>query len=348
MQRFAQTFSMHIYRMLIKSLKAKIINKFTFFVACCVVSILLSFLPSSFAGYREIEPGLDIEKDINWKNKKRLYNLFNKSVLRPLTNGEPITIEVGKILTADGFFRSKYCYQIGDYILSGSINLPTWCNQNYGPLRKIRLNPNALIVPVTVKLDHHYSSNAFNLLENQLRARTIGTLRHAKYSLGQLSDYSFRVESDLMLGVVNEKMNKMQLYQLDGFDTQIDDKFDSEFTNIKSKDHEIRIDLLGPNGRSKAGLNVTRNGYSCKNHFKCISKISYHLEFTALDYSPKLLRHETWGLITNSIFPPYYLFFNEENGFKKIFLSRSFLLVLDLDFETRHNILGVNVNIVSP
>ena len=318
-----------------------------YLLANFAVSLLLTFGPSSYAGYAELGPSMDIQLEVDSENKKRFYNIYNKSIIRPLKDGEPVKIDVAKPITSEEFFRSKYCYQIGEYLLSGSINLPTWCNQNYGPLRNIRFNPYALIVPITVKLDRDYTSNAFYLLESVVRAQSIGTLRHAKYSLAQLSDYSFRAGNDLMLGIVNKKLDKMQLFKLDGFDTKIDQKFDSDFTNIKSKDYEVRIELYGANGISLAGVNVTRNGYTCKNHPKCILGNSHHLEFTSLDYAPKLLRHQKWGLITNDIFPPYYLSFVPENGFQKIFLSRSFLLILDLDAVTRQGLRGVRVNIVS-
>ena len=345
MQLFVQIFWEHIYQMSTKLLKSRISFISNYFLAYFASSLLLVYLPRSYAGYAELSPGLDIEVEVDSRNKKRFQNLFHKSVLRPLTNGEPVKIEVAKPITSNRFFRSKYCYQIGEYLLSGSINLPTWCNQNYGPLSNIRFNPHALIVPITVKLDRDYTSNAFNLLENVIRAKSIGILKHDKYKLGQLSDSSFQRGNDLMLGIVNEKLNKMQLYKLDGFDTEITEEFDSKFTNVKSNDYEIRIELFGSNGRSVAGVNVTRNGYNCKNFIKCISKNSYHLEFTSLDYAPKLLRHQTWGLITNDIFPPYYLSFNQQTGFKKIFLSRSFLLVLDLDTATRQGLKGVRINV---
>ena len=84
-----------------------------------------------------------------------------------------------------------------------------------------------------------------------MRAQNVGTLRHAKYSLDS-SRLFLRAGNDLMLGIVNKKLDKMQLFKLDGFDTKIDQKFDSDFTNIKSKDYEVRIELYGANGISLA------------------------------------------------------------------------------------------------
>ena len=338
----------HICQMLIKYMRFRIKNITNCLLFAFSTSLVLFVsTQNTYAGYAELDPGLDIMLEVDLKNKKRFYNFYNKSILLPLINGDPVKVEVATPITPEQFFRSRYCYQLGEYLLSGSINLPTWCNKNYGPLRGIRFNPYALIVPITVKLDRDYTANAFNLLENQIRAKSIGTIKHAKYNLSQLSDYSFRNGSDLMLGIVNQKLNKMQLFRLDGFDTKIENDFDSSFTNIQRKDYEIRIELVGANGRSLAGVNVTRNGFTCKNHHRCISKDSHHLEFTSLDYAPKLLRHQRWGLITNDILPPYYLSVIEEGGFHKIFLSRSFLLILDLDSNIRQGLKGVRVNVVS-
>ena len=50
----------------------------------------------------------------------------------------------------------------------------------------------------------------------------------------------------------------MQLFRLDGFDTKIENDFDSSFTNIQREDYEIRIELVGPNGRSLAGVNASK------------------------------------------------------------------------------------------
>ena len=337
-----------IYQMSIKFLKARISSSISCVLTTYAASLLLLLLstPSSYAGYAELDPGTEIEIDVNAKNKNRFYNLYNKSVIRPLNNGEPVIIDVAKPITANHFFRSRYCDQIGKYC-QWLHKSATWCNKNYGPLRSIRFNPYALIVPITVRLDRDYASNAFYLLENVIKAKSVGTLKHAKYRLSQLSDYSFRVGTDLMLGIVNEKLNKMQLYKLDGFDSRIDPSFDSNFTNVRVNEYEIRIDLYGVSGRSLAGVNISRSGFSCANHAKCISDNSHHLEFASLDYAPKLFRHKKWGLITNDIFPPYYLSFLEEDGFQKIFLSRSFLLILDLDSSTMKRLKGVGVNVVS-
>ena len=92
----------HIYQMSIKFLKARISSS----ISCVLTTYAASLYycaPSSYAGYAELDPGTEIEIEVDAKNKNRFYNLYNKSVIRPLNNGEPVIIDVAKPITANHF-----------------------------------------------------------------------------------------------------------------------------------------------------------------------------------------------------------------------------------------------------
>ena len=58
-----------------------------YLLANFAVSLLLTFGPSSYAGYAELGPSMDIQLEVDSENKKRFYNIYNKSIIRPLKMG---------------------------------------------------------------------------------------------------------------------------------------------------------------------------------------------------------------------------------------------------------------------
>ena len=121
MQQFKQIFWEHICRMLNKYISSSRRHKIKYLVANLAASLLLASAPSSYAGYAELGPSMDIQLEVDSENKKRFYNIYNKSIIRPLKDGEPVKIDVAKPITSEEFFRSQYCYQIGEYLLSSPI-----------------------------------------------------------------------------------------------------------------------------------------------------------------------------------------------------------------------------------
>ena len=85
----------------------------------------------------EIEDDFSIGESINRMNRERFSDIYKSEVILPLIYGEPIkTPKIGRVLTMNNFFRSPYCFQLGEFSHSGSVNKPTWCNRKNGPFSK--------------------------------------------------------------------------------------------------------------------------------------------------------------------------------------------------------------------
>ena len=95
-------------------------------------------------------------------------------------------------------------------------------------------------------------------------------------------------------------------------------------------------------GKHLGGLNIRRNGIDCNGQANCIKKNLKHLEFVSNDYAPKLINSQRWGPITTKITPPYFLL-EEQGAWKAIYLSRNFLMVLDLEGSIRNSLRGIRI-----
>ena len=315
------------------------------------ISILINFLISCIpangqndsSGYGWIDESLEIETSINNENRNNFYQLYYDSIISPLRSGEVIKFNVGRFMNADRFFRSDYCYQIGEYVLSGSINLPTWCNRFSGPLSDTKYSPSVLIVPITVSLEHNFVKEMFYLLEDSLsNVDSIGVVKHRKYDINQLVDSSFSTSYDQLIGIVDEKLTRMQLFRVNGASKTKSSKFSNEFKNYSATEGFIHITAIGDMGKHLGGLNIRRNGIDCIGHANCIKKNLKHLEFVSNDYAPKLMNSKRWGPITTKITPPYFLM-EEQGAWKAIYLSRNFLMVLDLEGSIRNSLRGIRI-----
>ena len=78
-----------------------------------------------------------------------------------------------------------------------------------------------------VELDRNYIQNILQVLE-RINAKPLGIIRYNKYDLNDLAGSDFNYTRDEILSLVNEKRNRMLLYQIDDIKAynQPDKRFD--------------------------------------------------------------------------------------------------------------------------
>ena len=101
-----------------------------------------------------------------------------------------------------------------------------------------------LIVPITVSLEHNFVKEMFYLLEDTLsNVDSIGVVKYRKYDINQLVDSSFSTSYDQLIGIVDEKLTRMQLFRVNGASKTKSSKFSNEFKNYSATEGFIQLQL---------------------------------------------------------------------------------------------------------
>ena len=89
--------------------------------------------------------------------------------------------------------------------------------------------------------------------------------------------------------------------------------------------------MINKNGQVNGGITFGENKKHCLNHSKnCFLKNIHLIEYHYKSDAPQITLDKNWGYITGELFPPYTLL--EDNGsVQKIFLSRNYYLLIDLN-----------------
>ena len=294
-----------------------------------------------------IEEDFSIGEKINKLNRQRFSDIYKSEIIMPLIYGEPIkTPKIGQILTINNFFRSPYCFQLGEHAHSGSVNKPTWCNRNYGPFSRIKNYQSAIILPLLVELDKEYIKNSLQVL-TRINARPLGIIRYNKYNLSDLAGSEFNPNRDEMLSLVNEKRNRMFLYQIDDVNaySQLDEEFD--ISNISRSISKVNIDLINTAGEVFKSYSVNNQGKrSCKSHTRCTQEELKIFDFDVNNFAPSM--NTRTGM--KSTYPKTYSsaqngisLYARNGGITSIYFAKTFFVLLDLPPESRNDLSRIEI-----
>ena len=77
-------------------------------------------------------------------------------------------------------------------------------------------------------------------------------------------------------------------------------------------------------------------------NFKLIQKNIHLIEYLHRNHSPEIIYDKNWGLITDELSPPHSLI-KDYGSLQKIFLSRNFYLMIDIDENQLKKLSRINV-----
>ena len=105
----------------------------------------------------------------------------------------------------------------------------------------------------------------------------------------------------------------------------------------------FQIDLINKKAQIEGGVSFGENKKSCKYHSKnCLLNNIHLMEYQYKNYSPKIINDKIWGYVTGESSPPHALM-EDYGNLQKIFLSRNYYLMIDIDENQLKKISRVNV-----
>ena len=289
----------------------------------------------------DINFGDSIGVNQNIKNLKNRKKIYEKEILEKVMGGMAIDPKMGKaIFGINSFFSEDYCREIGEYSIIGTVPYPTWCNRDSGPFSNVD-NPNSvIIIPLTLELKAGFKENLIDTLSDGLEADYIGVIKGSRHSPTKLTGPDFKFGQDQLLGIVNHSKKLMLLYQIN--DAGIYQKNQlNKF--IKGSSYDLAIDLINKKGEIDGGVSFTENKKSCVNHFKnCLLNNIHLMEYQVKNHSPEIINDKNWGITTGTISPPHALL-EDYGSFQKIFLSRNYYVMIDINEKQLKKLSRINV-----
>ena len=278
----------------------------------------------------------------NLKNRKQIYE---KEIIEKVKRGGAVESKMGKAFFGlNGFFREDYCREIGEYSIIGTVPYPTWCNRDSGPLSKVN-NPNSvIIIPLTLELKSGFKENLIDTLTDGLEADYIGVIKGYNHNPEKLTGPDFKFGQDQLLGIVNHSRKLMLLYEINDAGIYRNNPL-KNFS--KDSSYDLAIDLINKKGQIDGGVSFSENKKSCANHSKnCLLNNIHLFEYLHRNHSPEIIKDNNWGLITDELSPPHSLI-KDYGSLQKVFLSRNFYLIIDIDENILKKLSRVNVRIVT-
>ena len=288
-----------------------------------------------------INYGDSIKVKGNIKNLKDRKDLYEKSIIYKIKQGRPIEEKMGQFfIGVRSFFEDDFCREIGQVSIIGTVAYPSWCNIDNGPFSIFR-NPNSVvIIPLTLELDSEFKVNLIDTLKDGLKADDIGVIKGHNHNPQTLAGPNFKFGQDQLFGIINHKQNLMKLYEISEVGIYRKKKFDKLF-EINSS-YDLVIDLINKKGQRYGGVSFGKNKKNCFYHSKnCLLNSIHLLEYQYKKNAPKIIKDKNWGYVTGKLFPPHTLI-EDYGSLKKIFLSRNFYLIIDINENQLSEISRVN------
>ena len=117
------------------------------------------------------------------------------------------------------------------------------------------------------------------------------------------------------------------------------------FSKVSS--YDLAIDLINKKGQIDGGVSFSENKKSCTNQSKnCLYNNNNLIEYLHRNHSPEIINDKNWGLITDELSPPHSLI-KDYGSLQKVFLSRNFYLMIDIDENQLKKLSRVNVRKVT-
>ena len=275
---------------------------------------------------------------LNLKNRKKLYE---KEIIEKVKGGGAIESKMGKaIFGLKSFFSEDYCREIGEYSIIGSVSYPTWCNRDSGPFSNVK-NPNSvIIIPLTLELKSGFKENLIDTMSYGLEAEYIGVIKGHNHKPEKLTGNDFKFGQDQLLGIVNHSRKLMLLYEINDAGIYRNNQLNNF---IRKSSYSLLIDLINKKGQIDGGVSFSENKKTCSNHLtNCLLNHIHLMEYQNKNDSPEIIYDKKWGTITGELFPPHALI-KDYGSLQKIFLSRNFYLIIDINENQLKKLSRVNV-----
>ncbi len=326
----------------------KYVIKYLIFIL--VTSSFLDFLKNENTSLKTIassNSGIDInfgdsigvnQNIQNLKNRKQIYE---KEIIEKVKRGGAVESKMGKaIFGLNSFFREDYCGKIGEYLIIGTVPYPTWCNRDSGPFSKVNYPNSVIIIPLTLELKSGFKENLIDTLTDGLEADYIGVIKGYNHKLEKLTGPDFKFGQDQLFGIVNHSRKLMMLYEINNLGIYRNNSL-KNFSKVSS--YDLAIDLINKKGQIDGGVSFSENKKSCANHPQnCLFNNIHLIEYLYSNHSPEIINDKNWGLITGELSPPHSLI-KDYGSLQKVFLSRNFYLMIDIDENQLKKLSRVNV-----
>ena len=294
----------------------------------------------------DINFGDSIGVNQNIKNLKNRKKVYEEEIIDKVKQGRAIESKMGKALFGlKSFLKEENCLEMGPYSIIGSGQYPTWCNRDGGPFSNVK-NPNSvIIIPLSLELKSGFKESLIDTLSDGLEADYIGVIKGHDHSQDKLTGPDFKFGQDQLLGIVDHDRRLMLLYQINDAGIYRNNKLNNFF--IKRSSYDLVIDLINKKGKTDGGVSFGENKKSCLNHPKTCLKNNIHLmEYENNNFSPDIVYDENWGYVTGRFSPPHVLI-KDFGSLQKIFLSRNYYLIIDINENQLKNISRINVRKIS-
>ncbi len=289
----------------------------------------------------DINFGDSIGVNQNIKNLKNRKMIYEKEIIDKVKQGRAIDSKTGNaIFGLKSFFSENFCMEIGPYSIIGSVPYPTWCNRDSGPFSNIR-NPNSvIIIPLTLELKSGFKENLIDTLAGGLEANYIGVIKGYNHKSEKLAGPDFKFGQDQLLGIVNHTRKLMLLYEINDVGIYRNNQINNF---LEGSSYDLAIDLINKKGQIDGGVSFTANKKSCANHTKnCLLNNIHLMEYQHKINSPQMINDKNWGTITSELLPPHTLI-KDQGSLQKIFLSRNYYLIIDINETKLKNLSRVGV-----
>ncbi len=293
----------------------------------------------------EINFGDSIGVNQNIQNLKNRKQIYEKEIIEKVKRGGAVESKMGKaIFGLNSFFREDYCREIGEYSIIGTVPYPTWCNRDSGPFSQVNYPNSVIIIPLTIELKSGFKENLIDTLTNGLEADYIGVIKGYNHKPEKLTGPDFKFGQDQLLGIVNHSRKLMLLYEINDAGIYRNNPL-KNFSKVSS--YDLAIDLINKKGQIDGGVSFSENKKSCTNHSKnCLYNNIHLIEYLHRNHSPEIINDKNWGLITDELYPPHSLI-KDYGSLQKVFLSRNFYLMIDIDENQLKKLSRVNVRKVT-
>ena len=301
---------------------------------------MLKILASDNTGV-DINFGDSIGVNLNIQNLKNRQKIYEKEIIEKVKRGRAIESKMGKAnFGLNSFYRDDYCKEIGEYSIIGTVPYPTWCNRDSGPFSNVK-NPNSvIIIPLTLGLKSGFKENLIDTLSDGLEADYIGVIKGHNHKPEKLTGPDFKFGQDQLLGIVNHSRKLMLLFQINDAGINRNNQLNNF---LRRSSYELVIDLINKKGQIDGGVSFSENNKSCANHSKnCFLNNIHLMEYQYKNKSPDIINDKSWGYITGELSPPHALI-KDYGSMQKIFLSRNYYLMIDINENKLKKLSRVNV-----
>ena len=289
----------------------------------------------------DINFGESFGVDQNIKNLIDRKIIYEKEIIDKVKQGRSNEYKLGQYIIGKRFFKEEYCREIGEYSIIGTVPYISWCNEDSGPFSLIK-NPNsAFILPLTVELKSGFKKGLIDTLFEGLEADYIGVIKGHNHDPLILTGPNFKFGQDQLLGLVDHTKKLMLLYEIN--DLGIYRKRKSNDLSLKNSSYDLVINLIDKKGQVYGGISFGKNKKHCVNHSKnCLLENIHLLEYHHKIHAPKITYDRKWGYVTEKLSPPHSLI-KDYGSFQKIFSSRNYYLLIDINQSQARNVSSIEV-----